>query len=80
MKQRHFKALTSLLLVVVMLASMLPAIPVTVNAADEQTYVKVNLADIQPTDVVIIVATILPHHPPLAQEDFRCNSCPKEIK
>ena len=28
MKQRHFKALTSLLLVVVMLASMLPAIPV----------------------------------------------------
>ena len=35
MKQRHFKALTSLLLVVVMLASMLPAIPVTVNAAEE---------------------------------------------
>ena len=45
MKQRHFKALTSLLLVVVMLASMLPAIPVTVNAAGEtKTYEKVTSA------------------------------------
>ena len=45
MKQRHFKALTSLLLVVVMLASMLPSIPVTVTAAGEtNTYVKVTSA------------------------------------
>ncbi len=57
MKQRHFKALTSLLLVVVMLASMLPAIPVVVTAADTNTYEKVDLADIQATDKVIIVSS-----------------------
>lgn len=37
MRNRHFKRLTSLLLVVVMLASMLPALPITVNAADSST-------------------------------------------
>jgi len=57
MKQRHFKALTSLLLVVMMLASMLPAIPVTVNAASTNTYEKVELADIKATDKVIIVSS-----------------------
>jgi len=37
MKNKLFKSLTSLLLVVVMIASLLPVIPVTVNAADTET-------------------------------------------
>lgn len=37
MKNRHFKRLISLILAVVMLASMLPALPITVNAAETQT-------------------------------------------
>ncbi len=57
MKNRIFKSLTSLLLVVVMIASMLPVIPVTVNAATTNTYVKVDLNDIESTDKVIIVST-----------------------
>ena len=45
MKQRHLKALTSLLLVVMMLASMLPAIPVTVTAADGTKDATLSFAD-----------------------------------
>ena len=56
MKHRHFKALTSLLLVVVMLASMLPVIPVTVTAADEGTWTLVTDASTLAVGDKIIIA------------------------
>ncbi len=58
MKRKIFKKLTSLILVFLMVVSMIPAIAITTGAAEEdQTYEKVDLADIKATDTIIIVST-----------------------
>ncbi len=56
MKNRFLKALTSLVLVTIMVASLVPVTMLNIFAA-EQTYVATDLADIKATDTVIIVAT-----------------------
>lgn len=55
MKNRLLKMLTAIVLTTVMVLSAIPVF--TVGAEGEQTYTKVDLADITPTDEIIIVST-----------------------
>lgn len=57
MKNRLLKTFTSLVLTVLMVLSIMPAFAITIGADGGKTYEKVELADIKPTDTIIIVST-----------------------